>query len=96
MRVERVTSILTGIFCLAGLLTIVARPAYAGDGTIRETDTQIYVEYSGDDKDIQDGIKHRDEVQRHQQQVEEQKARLQARRDQKAETNVGKMKNREE
>ena len=39
--------------CAAVLLALSALPAYAGHGTILETDTQIIVEYSGDHDEIQ-------------------------------------------
>jgi hypothetical protein len=39
--------------CLAVLIVIVALPAYAGHGTIRETDEEIFIEYYGDEDDKQ-------------------------------------------
>ncbi len=41
------------ILCLAALFVTMAFPVYAGHGTIKETDTEIIVEYSGDDDDKQ-------------------------------------------
>lgn len=39
--------------CLAVLFVIVALPAHAGHGTIRETDEEIFIEYYGDEDDKQ-------------------------------------------
>ena len=39
--------------CVAVLLVLSALPAYAGHGTIQETDSQIIVEYSGDNDEIE-------------------------------------------
>ena len=41
------------ILCLTTLFIIISFPVYAGHGTIKETDTEIIVEYSGDDDDKQ-------------------------------------------
>jgi hypothetical protein len=41
------------ILCLTALVVTMAFPVYAGHGTIKETDTAIIVEYSGDDDDKQ-------------------------------------------
>ena len=40
-------------FCAALLIALSALPAYAGHGTIRETDSQIIVEYFGDHDEIE-------------------------------------------
>ena len=42
-----------GVICLIAMSCILSVPVYAGHGTIKETDTEIIVEYSGDDDDKQ-------------------------------------------
>jgi hypothetical protein len=39
-------------FILVVLYAALALPAYAGQGTIQETDSQIIIEYSGGDDDV--------------------------------------------
>mgnify|MGYP001335299857 CR=1 FL=1 len=75
---------------------MLAFPAYAGHLTITETDTQIYVEYYGDDKDIQDGSLLKEEQRRNEEQAAKDKERFEARQVQNAARNIEKMKRREE
>lgn len=41
--------------CLAALIAVLPHPVHAGHGTIRETDTQIIIEYTGDDYEVKAG-----------------------------------------
>ena len=43
---------MTKIFVLTVVCAVFALPVHAGQGTIRETDTQIIVEYTGGDEDV--------------------------------------------
>lgn len=43
------------VVCLAALAALAGRPAAAGQGTIRETDAGVVVEYSGDESDVRAG-----------------------------------------
>ena len=62
MSDERCTLMLSSMMCLAFSFVLPALPAYAGHGKIIETDTHIYVEYYGDDKDVQAGKIMREEA----------------------------------
>ena len=57
------------IYC-ALLFALIACPAHAGFGTIRETDKEIVVEYSGDDSEKLAGRLAREEAQKQEQQQE--------------------------
>jgi hypothetical protein len=49
------------ILYLAACFSLLTLPAYAGHGTIRETETEIIIEYSGDEDDKQAAIIIREE-----------------------------------
>lgn len=49
---------------LFALCAALAQPAHAGQGTIRETETQIIVEYSGGEDDVKAAKAHQEELQK--------------------------------
>jgi len=53
---------MTRLFFLVVLFAVVALPCFAGQGTIRETDTQIIIEYWGGEDDARAAEAHRAEL----------------------------------
>jgi hypothetical protein len=50
------------VYFLMLLAVFTSLPAHAGQGTIRETDEQIIIEYSGDDSDAKAPLKQKEEL----------------------------------
>lgn len=96
MRVEECALKVIGLVWMVVSFVLIAPPAYAGYGTITETDTEIYVEYYGDEKDIQAGKLVREEVRKDEEAAAKANAELIARKQAAAARNEAKMKRREE
>jgi hypothetical protein len=71
------------------LQAVLTFPAYAGHGTIRETDSQIIIEYSGGEEDVKAARAHDAELEKQRQDEESKKAE----EDEKAKALKAKMEN---
>lgn len=63
---------------LALLLALLPLSAHAGQGTIRETDEGIIVEYSGDEDDAKTSIKQKEELEREHNRLQAEEAKRKA------------------
>jgi len=62
------------VYFLILIAVLAAVPAYAGHGTIRETDEQIIIEYSGDEDDTKAAIRQREELAKEEQEQKRKQA----------------------